>query len=114
MLLTWSLKLEAKDFRWEKPNYIYTVTCDHHIFNIIRALPDNYNTFVSSLLLKDNLDKAAVQMAFVREDNQRRCHLEESPAVGGALAASSTSSATCDFCGYTGHTVGYKTAPIFA
>ena len=33
VLLTWSLKLEAKDFRWEKPRYIYTVTCDHHIFN---------------------------------------------------------------------------------
>ena len=71
---------------------------------LIRALPDDYNLFVSSLLLKGNLDKAVVQIAFVRKDNQRRRHQEESPAVGGALAASSTSSATCDFCGYTGHT----------
>ena len=71
---------------------------------LIRALPDDYNSFVSSLLLKDDLDKAAVQIAFVREDNQCRRRQEESPAVGGALAASSTSPATCDFCGYSGHT----------
>ena len=51
---------------------------------LICALPDNYNVFVSSLLLKDDLDKAAVQMAFVHEDNQCRRHLEESP-VGGAI-----------------------------
>ena len=38
MLLTWSPKLEAKDFRWEKPRYIYTVTCDHHIFNRLWAV----------------------------------------------------------------------------
>ena len=70
---------------------------------LIRALPDDYNSFVSSLLLKDDLDKAAVQIAFVREDNQRRRRQEESPAVGSALAASSTSSTCCDFCGLTGH-----------
>ena len=35
---------------------------------LIRALPDDYNSFVSSLLLKDDLDKAAVQIAFVCED----------------------------------------------
>jgi hypothetical protein len=40
---------------------------------LICALPDDYNSFVSSLLLKDDLDKAAVQNAFVREDNQRKC-----------------------------------------
>jgi len=62
--------------------------------SLIRALPDNYNSFVSSLLLKDDLDKAAVQIVFVREDNQCRHCQEESPAVGSALAASSTSSAT--------------------
>jgi len=37
---------------------------------LIRALPDDYNLFVSSLLLKDNLDKVVVQNAFVRKDNQ--------------------------------------------
>jgi len=43
---------------------------------LIQALPEDYNFFISSLLLKDNLDKAAVQIPFVREDNQRRCHQE--------------------------------------
>src|SRR5467141_1473569 len=70
---------------------------------LIRALPEDYNSFVSSLLLKDDLDKAAVQIACVREDNQRRRRQEESPAIGTALAASSSSSTTCAFCGSSGH-----------
>jgi len=56
---------------------------------LIRALPEDYNSFVSSLLLKDDVDKAAVQIAFVSKDNQHRRHQEESPAIGTALAASS-------------------------
>jgi hypothetical protein len=67
---------------------------------LIRALPDDYNAFVSSLLLKDDLDKISVQNAFVREDNQRKHHQDDSPTVGNALAASSTS---YTFCGFTGH-----------
>jgi len=49
---------------------------------LIRALPDDYNAFVSSLLLKDDLDKIAVQNAFVREDNQRKRRQDDSPTVG--------------------------------
>jgi len=70
---------------------------------LIRALPEDYNLFVSSLSLKDDLDKAAVQIVFVREDNQRRRRQEESPAIGTALAASSPTSTTCTFCGSSGH-----------
>src|SRR5580765_7558645 len=55
---------------------------------LIRALPDDYNAFVSFLLLKDDLDKSAVQNVFVREDNQRRRRQDKSPPVGSALAAS--------------------------
>jgi len=51
----------------------------------------------------DDLDKAAVQIMFVREDNQRRCRQEESPAIGTPLATSSSSSTTCTFCGSSGH-----------
>jgi len=54
---------------------------------LIQALPDDYNSFVSSLLLKDDLDKMTVQNAFVREDNQRRHRQDDSPAVGSALVA---------------------------
>jgi len=70
---------------------------------LIQALPEDYNSFVLSLLLKDDLDKAVVQIAFVRKDNQHRRHQEESPAIGTALAASSSSSTTCAFCGLSGH-----------
>ena len=59
---------------------------------LIQALPDDYNAFVSSLLLKDDLDKIAVQNAFVCEDNQRKHCQDDSPTVGNALAASSSSS----------------------
>jgi len=67
---------------------------------LIQALPDDYNSFVLSLLLKDDLDKMTVQNAFVREDNQRRCHQDDSPAVGSTLIAASC---ICTFCGYSGH-----------
>ena len=70
---------------------------------LIQALPDDYNAFVSSLLLKDDLDKIAVQNAFVREDNQRKRCQDDSPTVGNALATSSTSSTSCTFCGFSGH-----------
>jgi hypothetical protein len=71
---------------------------------LIRAPPDDYNAFVSSLLLKDDLDKiSSVQNVFVREDNQRKRRQDDSPTVGNALAASSTS---CTFCSFTGHAQG--------
>jgi len=37
---------------------------------LIRALPEEYNTFVSSLLLQDKLEKDAITQAFVTEDMQ--------------------------------------------
>jgi len=58
---------------------------------LIRALPEYYNSFVSSLLLKDDLDMAVIQIAFVREDNRRRRRQEQSPAVGTGLPAFSSS-----------------------
>ena len=70
---------------------------------LIQALPEDYNLFVSSLLLKDDLDKAVVQIGFVHADNQLRRRQEESPAIGTAVAASSSSSTTCAFCGLSGH-----------
>ena len=70
---------------------------------LIQALPDDYNAFVSSLLLKDDLDKIAVKNAFVRENNQRKRHQDDSPTVGNALATSSTSSTSCTFYGFSGH-----------
>jgi len=44
-----------------------------------------------------------VQIVFVCEDNQCRHCQEESPVVGTALAAPSSSSTTCTFCGSSEH-----------
>lgn len=41
------------------------------IMAMIRALPDEYNTFSTSLLLQPNINKALVQAAFKNEENRR-------------------------------------------
>ncbi|KAF9530062.1 hypothetical protein CPB83DRAFT_892988 [Crepidotus variabilis] len=66
---------------------------------LICTLPDDYNSFVSSLLLQDSLKKSEVQNTFVREGMHRRRRQEESPSVSTAIAAStSTSTLPCGFC----------------
>ncbi|PFH44982.1 hypothetical protein AMATHDRAFT_164154 [Amanita thiersii Skay4041] len=72
---------------------------------LIRALPEEYNSFVSSLLLKDNLDKDTIKQSFVTEEIQcsRRAR-DASTASGSALKASTTTTTTnCDFCGLRNH-----------
>jgi hypothetical protein len=39
---------------------------------LIRALPDDFSAFSSSLLLMDKLDKSTIHQAFVTEDIQRK------------------------------------------
>jgi len=72
---------------------------------MVRALPEEFSNFASSLLLMDKLDKASIQQAFVSEESQRRHCASEAPAVASALAASSASAALlkCLFCLMTGH-----------
>jgi len=72
---------------------------------MIRALPEEFSNFASSLLLMDKLDKASIQQAFVSEESQRHHRASEAPAVAFALAASSASAALlkCFFCLMTGH-----------
>lgn len=55
---------------------------------MIRALPDEYSTFASSLLLMDKLDKSAIQQAFVTEEAQRRHRASDAPTIGSALSTS--------------------------
>ena len=54
---------------------------------LIRALPDEFSNFASSLLLMDKLDKAAIQQAFVTEESQHRHRASNTPNVASALAA---------------------------
>ncbi|KAF9470543.1 hypothetical protein BDN70DRAFT_939614 [Pholiota conissans] len=51
---------------------------------MIRALPEEYSTFASSLLLLDKLDKASIQSAFFTEGIQYRHRAGEAPNVGSA------------------------------
>jgi hypothetical protein len=39
---------------------------------LIRALPDEFSAFASSLLLLDKLEKSTIHQAFVTEESQRR------------------------------------------
>ncbi|KAF7760482.1 hypothetical protein Agabi119p4_11158 [Agaricus bisporus var. burnettii] len=73
---------------------------------LIRALPDEFSGFTSSLLLMDKLDKTTVHQAFVTEDLQRRKRAQDASGSSQALAARSGSqfaTKTCDFCGREGH-----------
>ncbi len=75
---------------------------------LIRALPDEFSGFASSLLLLDKLEKSTIQQAFVSEESQRRHRASATPNVTSALAATSSrtpaaSTASCEFCGRSGH-----------
>ncbi|EGN91167.1 hypothetical protein SERLA73DRAFT_80985 [Serpula lacrymans var. lacrymans S7.3] len=87
---------------------------------MIRALPDQYAHFTSSLLLLGTLDKTQLRDAFLAEEVNRRRRAE----VDSALHSSSTTANStcthpnchhcnqsttstrvqCDFCGLLGHT----------
>ena len=69
--------------------------------SLIRALPSEYNSFVSSLLLLDSLDTTKLQAAFQNEESQR---LSRQDATGPSPIAHFTSTPpSCFFCGGTGH-----------
>lgn len=75
---------------------------------LIRALPEEYSSFASSLQLLDKFEKGKLHEAFVAEEQLRN-------RSEGALAASTASaltakaytppgSLTCEFCSLFGHT----------
>ncbi|KAJ2923863.1 hypothetical protein H1R20_g13232, partial [Candolleomyces eurysporus] len=71
---------------------------------LIRALPEEYNTFVSLLLLLDKLDKKRVQEAFITEEIQRRRCAADILSSAAAMAVS-VAPLKCDFCGHSGHAI---------
>ena len=71
---------------------------------LIRALPEEYNTFVSSLLLLDKLDKKTVQDVFITEEIQR-CRRAADISSSAAAMAASSAQLKCDFCGRSGHAI---------
>ena len=81
-----------------------------HSMALIRALPDEYSSFISSLMLIDNLDRGTVHEAFRNEqlNRERRLGTQTDGASSTALAAKPSTPAAnpaCDFCGYRNHTL---------
>ena len=70
---------------------------------LIRALPEDFLAYVSTCLLKDDLDKGKIHQAFVTEETQ--CHrcADESPTAAIALNTA-LAKFVCDFCTLQGHT----------
>ena len=72
---------------------------------LIRALPDEFSHFVSSLLLMDKLDKDTVTQAFLTEEIQRRHRATaSSSSLAMAATASPSTPSSCEFCTRSGHT----------
>jgi hypothetical protein len=72
---------------------------------LIRALPDNYSAFISSLLLKDKLDKSTIHQAFVTKDLQRQKRPSDfsTSTAFSATSQSFKSSIQCHWCSREGH-----------
>ena len=78
-----------------------------HSMALIRALPEEYSSFVSSLMLIDNLDRSTIHEAFRNEqlNRERRSGFSGDSTSGVALSTTSVIGSICDFCGFKGHTL---------
>ena len=90
---------------------------------LLRALPDEYSSFASSLQMLDKLEKAKIQEAFVAEELLRNRSNNNRDAPSGALSASALATSTpttitCKFCSLPGHSQStchrYRTAKVTA
>jgi len=71
---------------------------------MIRSLPDDYASFVSSLLVMDKLEKSAIHQAFHTEETQRRRRAEtESSDKAFSTVPQPSTTLHCDFCDRDGH-----------
>ena len=73
---------------------------------MIRALPEEYNSFASALLLYAKLDKQTLMDAFIAEEaNRKPRSAEASLASANSTSALSSAAITkqCTFCGMSGH-----------
>ena len=71
---------------------------------LIRALPEEYSSFASSLQLLDKFEKEKLQEAFVAEELLRKRGDSASAAAALAVRTQGLSgSPTCEFCSLPGH-----------
>ncbi|KAF8226531.1 hypothetical protein L208DRAFT_1301448, partial [Tricholoma matsutake] len=78
-----------------------------HSMALIRALPNEYSSFVSSLMLIDNLDRSTIHEAFRNEQLNHEHHsgFSSDSTSSTALATSSVIGLLCDLCRFKGHTL---------
>ena len=71
---------------------------------LICALPEEYSSFVSSLMLIDELDCNTIHEAFRNEQlNHEQCSIVSSDATSTTALATNPKNISCKFCGYKGH-----------
>jgi gag-polypeptide of LTR copia-type len=93
----------SQDIKSLRPSHFTLDMLDKELLamSLIRALPAEYNTFASSLLLLDSLDVDKLKSAFVNEESQRLARNVAS--TSSSLAMHTSSSLNCTFCGGTSH-----------
>jgi hypothetical protein len=73
---------------------------------MICSLPDDYSSFISSLLMKVTLTTSVVQQAFITEDIQHTRHGGDSlPPAQASVASATPLQESCTFCGMMKHTL---------
>ena len=73
---------------------------------LIRSLPsEEYNAFISHLLLLDKLEKTTVHQALITEELQRQRRAGDIPSSSQALSVTSGKPIRCDFCSMNNHTM---------
>src|SRR5205823_2903190 len=89
-----------------RPRSFTLATLDDELtcMTMIRALPEEYSTLTSSMLLLRNLDKDTLSDAFVTEELNRSHHpkVPSSSSLDSALS-SAQNDPVWDFCGTKGH-----------
>jgi LTR polyprotein gag-polypeptide-like protein len=80
------------------------------VMAMLRSLPEEYNHFVSSLLIQDKLEKTTVLEAFLTYQTQQQRRSDAEDTAAKALAASNQkptlkrfSDKQCNFCNMKGH-----------
>lgn len=84
--------ITAKGYTLEKLDEELTIMA------MIRALPAEYNSFVSSVLLLSNITKDTILEAFRNEETQRRAAIEEAESAAATAAAHAARVIKCYLC----------------
>src|ERR1700677_4926776 len=92
-----ALMLAIQDIKALRPSNFTLDMLDKELLcmTLIRALPEDYNNFASSLLLLDSFDLDKLQSAFQNEESQRLAR----NVSGSSHALHTMASFACFFCG---------------